>query len=108
MKQMSIRSTFHIAAPSVPGQARMKQARDPPFPSARHPATIRKPVQEQRKTWLQTFRLKLTIVLSLVMLLAFLFYALRGEGFPDSFWVACGSVGAVLWLAWWLSDRIGV
>ena len=60
--------------------------------------------KKQQKPW----QYKFSFGLSLVMLLAFLFYALAGEGFPDSFWVACGSVGAVLWLAWWLSDRISV
>ena len=74
-----------------------------PFPSARHLATIRELVQDQRKSWLRAFRLKLTIALSLVIVVAFLFYALRGEGFPDSFWVACGSVGAALYflVVWW-------
>jgi hypothetical protein len=59
-------------------------------------------VQDQRKSWLRAFRLKLTIVLSSVMLLAFVFYALAGEGFPDSFWMTCGGVGAVLFVAWWI------
>jgi len=51
--------------------------------------------------WLRAFRLKLTIVLSLAMALVFLFYALVGEEFPDSFWVACGGFAAVLCLVWW-------
>ncbi|MHC4164739.1 MAG: hypothetical protein ACYSUM_21695 [Planctomycetota bacterium] len=59
-------------------------------------------MQDQRKSWLRAFRLKLTIVLSSVMLLAFVFYALAGEGFPDSFWMTCGGVGAVLFVAWWI------
>ncbi len=82
---------------SVPRAGRQRRA----FPSARHLATIRELVQDKRKTWLRAFRLKLTIVLSLVMVVAFLFYALAGEGFPDSFWVACGGIGAVLSVAWW-------
>jgi hypothetical protein len=35
------------------------------------------------------------------MLLSFLFYALVAKEFPDSYWVTCGSVAAVLFVAWW-------
>jgi len=63
---------------------------------------MRELVQDQRARWLRALRVKLTVVLSSVVVLAFLFYALAGEGFPESFWVTCGGVGAVLFVAWWI------
>jgi len=57
-------------------------------------------VQEQRKRWLRALCLKLTIVLSAVMILALVFYEVVGEGVPESYWMTCGVVGVVLLVAW--------
>ncbi|MHC4974802.1 MAG: hypothetical protein ACYTG3_21000 [Planctomycetota bacterium] len=62
-------------------------------------------MRDETKKWLRAFRLKVTIVLAAVMILAMVFYAVAGEGFPESFWTTCGLVGAVLFVVWWWPPR---
>lgn len=59
-------------------------------------------MRDGTKKWLRAFRLKVTITIAAVMILALAYYLVVGEGIPESFWTTCGVVGAVLFLVhWW-------
>ncbi len=58
-------------------------------------------MQDGPRHWFRAFRVKLTIFVAAVMLLSFLYYAAVAGEFPDSFWMTCGIVGALLFVLWW-------